>query len=158
MFNIVLYQPEIPPNTGNIMRLCANTGAKLHLIEPLGFSLSDKEMKRANLDYEMITRPTLHASFQDFLDSAGLKNIQPDAKTLYLCSTKARTIYSNVRYKPGDYFLFGPETRGLPTEILDTFPAQQKITIPMQPNARSLNLANSVAVIVYEAWRQQGWG
>ncbi len=150
MFNIVLYQPEIPPNTGNIMRLCVNTKCSLHLIEPLGFNLADKHLKRANLDYTMATLPKIYSSFQDF-------EISYASSTIYLCSTKANTLYTDVHFQPGDSLVFGPETRGLPTEILQRYSHQQKILIPMQPDSRSLNLSNAVAVVVYEAWRQQAF-
>jgi tRNA (cytidine/uridine-2'-O-)-methyltransferase len=149
MFNIVLYQPEIPPNTGNIIRLCVNSGCQLHLIKPLGFSLNEKHLKRANLDYAMAQPPSQYDSFEEYQKNA--------VSTLFLCTTKAKTIYSEVRFKPGDSFVFGPETRGLPAEILDSYPDAQKIIIPMQANARSLNLANSVAIVVYEAWRQHNF-
>ena len=132
------------------MRLCTNTGAKLHLIEPLGFSLDDKSLKRANLDYQMISLIRRYASFQDFEQNAV-------TQTLYFCSTKATTLYTEVYYKPGDCLVFGPETRGLPQEILDRYPQSQKIRIPMQANARSLNLSNAVAIVSYEAWRQLGF-
>ena len=166
MFNIVLYEPEIPPNTGNIMRLCVNTGCDLHLIEPLGFSISDKHLKRANLDYEMLSKPKTYKSFEDFLQQylRGFDNHSsipnPNNKTyknLYFCSTKGSTCYTDIHFKPNDTFIFGPETRGLPQDLLDKYPAEQKIYIPMQANARSLNLSNAVAVIVYEAWRQQNF-
>ncbi len=150
MFNIVLYQPEIPPNTGNIMRLCANTGCRLHLIEPLGFSLSDKYLKRANLDYEMGEAPKRYKTFEDYLVE------HPDSR-LYFCTTKGKTVYSTLHFQKGDSFIFGPETRGLPPTILDKYSPLQKIVIPMQTNTRSLNLSNSVAVIVYEAWRQNNF-
>lgn len=147
MFNIVLYQPEIPPNTGNIIRLASNIGAKLHLIEPLGFELNDKNLKRAGLDYDLAQPLQRYPTFEDFLKkNANLK--------VYLCSTKAKTIYSKVQYQPEDAFVFGPETRGLPQEWLEKYPEQQKIRIPMVLNSRSLNLSNAVAIVVYEAWRQ----
>jgi tRNA (cytidine/uridine-2'-O-)-methyltransferase len=148
MFNIVLYQPEIPPNTGNIIRLCTNTGSQLHLIEPLGFDLSDKQLKRANLDYTMLERPKTYASFEMYEQNK-------DQGTLYLCSTKGKTLYSDVEFKCGDSLVFGPETRGLPIDIIKRYPEKNIITIPMHPNARSLNLSNAVAIINYEAWRQQ---
>ncbi len=150
MFNIVLYQPEIPPNTGNIMRLCANSGCRLHLIHPLGFSLDDKHLKRANLDYEMLNATKMYKSFNEFRDSH-------TQGTTYLCTTKGEVSYSSVLYNPNDNFIFGSETRGLPQEIMDQFPASQKITIPMRKGARSLNLSNAVAIIMYEAWRQQNF-
>jgi tRNA (cytidine/uridine-2'-O-)-methyltransferase len=147
MFHCVLYQPEIPPNTGNIIRLCANVGISLHLIHPLGFELNDKQLKRAGLDYHEWIRIQEHDSL-----AAYLQVIQP--KRLFACSTKGKTCYTKPRYQFGDSFLFGPETRGLPSQVLETLPTNRVITIPMQPNNRSLNLANAVAVIVYEAWRQ----
>lgn len=150
MFNIVLYEPEIPPNTGNIIRLCANTGAKLHLIRPLGFELDDKRMRRAGLDYSEWASMQVHDSWQAFLAEHGSKQI-------YACTTKGSRNYAQIEFKPDDVLVFGPETRGLPAEILASFPAEQKIRIPMMPNSRSLNLSNSVAVILYEAWRQQGF-
>lgn len=166
MFNIVLFQPEIPPNTGNIMRLCANTGCSLHLIEPLGFSIEDKQLKRAGLDYILASPPKVYSSIQQYLDE-NLFNLNllleesrfknPNRPIIYLCSTKASRNYSKPSYAPGDSFIFGPETRGLPLEILQAFPNEQKIRIPMKADSRSLNLSNAVAVIVYEAWRQQGF-
>lgn len=156
MFNIVLYQPEIPPNTGNIIRLCANTGCRLHLIEPMGFNLEDKHVRRAGLDYEMQRKPLRYASFNDFLNTIQASS-HTKKSTIYLCSTKVSTVYSDVHFKSGDSFVFGPETRGLPIEILNQFPDNQKITIPMVPLSRSLNLSNSVSIILYEAWRQQGF-
>ena len=150
MFNIVLYQPEIPPNTGNIMRLCANTGCALHLIEPLGFELSDKYLKRANLDYVMDRFPKLYSSFEEF-------EAAHPYSTIYLCSTKSKTVYTDARFQAGDSLVFGPETRGLPQEIMQRYCDSQKVLIPMQPGARSLNLSNSVAIVTYEAWRQQGF-
>ncbi len=147
MFNIVLYEPEIPPNTGNIIRLCSNTGCSLHLIEPLGFELTDKHLRRAGLDYEL-TKPLIrYESFDNYL-----KEVKRG--TVYLCSTKAQMNYTNFSFNPGDSFVFGPETRGLPEDLLKNFPTAQKIRIPLQPNSRSLNLSNAVAIIVYEAWRQ----
>lgn len=150
MFNIVLYQPEIPPNTGNIMRLCANTGCALHLIEPLGFELSDKYLKRANLDYVMDKAPKLYLSFEAF------EAVHPHS-TIYLCSTKSKMLYTDVQFRPGDSLVFGPETRGLPAEIMQRYSNSQKVLIPMRPSGRSLNLSNAVAIVSYEAWRQQGF-
>lgn len=147
MLNIVLFEPEIPPNTGNIIRLCANTGFALHLIEPLGFSLDDKQLRRAGLDYAEWARVTVHASYADFIKS--------NSRQIYFCSTKGSRLYSEVKFKPGDTLLFGPETRGLPSSILESAHPDQIIRLPMQANSRSLNLSNSVAVMVYEAWRQQ---
>lgn len=147
MIHIVLYQPEIPPNTGNIIRLCANTGAKLHLIEPLGFAVDDKKLKRAGLDYHDWTSITMHSSYEAFI-----KTCHPHA--VYACSTKGSHFYTNVSFEHPVFLLFGPETRGLPKNILDTFSAEKIIRIPMLTNNRSLNLSNAVAIIVYEAWRQ----
>ena len=148
MFHVVLYQPEIPPNTGNIIRLCANTGAQLHLIEPLGFELDDVRLKRAGLDYHEYAEVRQHPSFDTFVLS-----VQP--KRLFGFSTKGRVSAFDVPYQPGDAFVFGPETRGLPEEIRDGLGRDFVLRLPMQPTNRSLNLANAVAVVVYEAWRQQ---
>lgn len=150
MYHVVLFQPEIPPNTGNIIRLCANCGAQLHLIRPLGFEMSDKQLRRAGLDYHEFTEVQIH----DDLD-AFKRSIQP--KRLLACSTKGGQDYTGIRYEPGDALLFGPETRGLPIKVLESLPPEQRLRIPMVPNNRSLNLANAVAIIVYEAWRQQGF-
>jgi len=148
LLNIVLYQPEIPPNTGTIMRLCANTDFKLHLIEPLGFSLSEKAFRRAGMDYNDRAEYVLYSSFEDFLSKV------PTATKIYLSTTKATQLYTEPRYSAGDYLVFGPETRGLPDEILHAYPTEQKIKVPMTPNGRSLNLANCVSIVAYEAWRQ----
>jgi len=150
MFHIVLYQPEIPPNTGNIIRLCANTGAKLHLIHPLGFNLDEKQVKRAGLDYHDLADVKEYQSYNDFLE-----HLNPEK--VFACTTKGQQNYANVNYTPGDVLLFGPETRGLPDDILAEFPESQKIRIPMKPTTRSLNLSNAIAIILYEAWRQQGF-
>ena len=147
MFNIALFEPEIPPNTGNIMRLAANTGCILHLIKPLGFSLDEKNLKRASLDYQTRSTYILYNNLEDFF-------IRHAAKRIFLCSTKASTVYSSINFAADDVFLFGPESRGLPADLLAQTPESQKITIPMTKNGRSLNLANSVAIVVYEAWRQ----
>ncbi|GAA0491173.1 MULTISPECIES: tRNA (uridine(34)/cytosine(34)/5-carboxymethylaminomethyluridine(34)-2'-O)-methyltransferase TrmL [Tatumella] len=147
MINIVLFEPEIPPNTGNIIRLCANTGFALHLIEPLGFTWDDKRLRRAGLDYHEFTAIRRHASYQAFIDSE-----QP--ARLFALTTKGTPAHSAVSWQAGDYLMFGPESRGLPAEILDSLPAMQKIRIPMVPQSRSMNLSNSVAVVIYEAWRQ----
>ncbi|MCP1439030.1 tRNA (cytidine/uridine-2'-O-)-methyltransferase [Erwinia persicina] len=147
MLNIVLFEPEIPPNTGNIIRLCANTGFRLHLIEPLGFTWDDKRLRRAGLDYHEFTAIQRHADYAAFLAAE-----QP--QRLFALTTKGTPAHSAVSYQKGDYLLFGPETRGLPKEILDALPAAQKIRIPMQPDSRSMNLSNAVSVVVYEAWRQ----
>lgn len=147
MFHIALYEPEIPPNTGNIIRLCANTGHQLHLIGQLGFELDDKRMRRAGLDYHEWANV---ASYPDY--EAFSTHLNP--KRVFACSTKGQTCYSEPSYEPGDVFLFGPETRGLPDELLAKFPKQHIIRIPMLKNSRSLNLSNATAIIVYEAWRQ----
>ena len=150
MFHVVLYEPEIPPNTGNIMRLCTNTGARLHLIEPLGFNLDDRNMRRAGLDYRHLTEVRVHTSLEEFRKTC-------PAGTLYAVSTRGSRGYSDINYSPGDVFLFGPETRGLPASILDATPSGNIVRIPMVSGNRSLNLANSAAVLVYEAWRQNGF-
>lgn len=150
MFHIVLFQPEIPPNTGNIIRLCANTGTPLHLIRPLGFSLDDKQMRRAGLDYHEQTTIRVH----DDLD-AFLAEVRP--ARLLACSTRGRRRYDEVAFGAGDALLFGPETRGLPQRLLDSLPPEQVLRLPMVPGNRSLNLSNAVAVVVYEAWRQFGF-
>lgn len=147
MLNIVLFEPEIPPNTGNIIRLCANTGFRLHLIEPLGFAWDDKRLRRAGLDYHEFTAIKRHADYAAFLSAEA-------PQRLFALTTKGTPAHSAVNYQPGDYLLFGPETRGLPASILDALPPQQKIRIPMQPDSRSMNLSNAVSVVVYEAWRQ----
>ncbi len=150
MLKIVLYQPEIPPNTGNIIRLCANMGAELHLIHPLGFKLEDKSLRRAGLDYREYADIKEYPSYDDFIESN-----QPER--LFACTTKATRCYSVANYELNDYFIFGPETRGLPPKVLNSLKSQRKIKIPMQPHSRSLNLSNAVAIILYEAWRQVGF-
>jgi tRNA (cytidine/uridine-2'-O-)-methyltransferase len=150
IFHVVLYQPEIPPNTGNVIRLCANTGAHLHLIEPLGFDIDDRQLKRAGLDYHEYARMQVHPD----LDTA-LARIAP--ARLFALSTRASVRYDSVRFADGDAFLFGPETRGLPQELLDALPDGRRLRLPMRPDNRSLNLSNSVAVTVFEAWRQHGF-
>ena len=146
-FDVLLYQPEIPPNTGNIIRLCANTGARLHLIRPLGFTLDDKQLRRAGLDYHEYAAVQVHESLE-----AALAAITP--KRLFALSTRGTRRYDQPRYIPGDAFLFGPETRGLPQTVIDALPPDQRLRLPMRPDNRSLNLSNSVAVVVFEAWRQ----
>ncbi|MEQ9451405.1 MAG: tRNA (uridine(34)/cytosine(34)/5-carboxymethylaminomethyluridine(34)-2'-O)-methyltransferase TrmL [Pseudomonadales bacterium] len=146
-FQIVLYEPEIPPNTGNIIRLCANTGALLHLIEPLGFAWDNSRLKRAGLDYHDLTHVHRHANLQSYLQA-----VRP--RRLFGFTTKATHAYTDVAYQPGDALMFGPETRGLPPEVLASLPAEQRLRIPMQAASRSLNLANAVAVALYEGWRQ----
>lgn len=147
MFNIVLFEPEIPPNTGNIIRLAANTGCQLHLIEPLGFDLDDKKLRRAGLDYQEFSTLKIHKDWQHFLTTTGNPQI-------YAISTKGKRFYTDVKYKIGDYLVMGPETRGLPQHILSSMPADHILRIPMQNNSRSLNLSNATTAIVYEAWRQ----
>ncbi len=150
MFHVVLYQPEIPPNTGNVIRLCANTGAQLHLIEPLGFELDDRRLRRAGLDYHEWAQIRVHPSLDEFL-------AQWCGGRLYALSTRGRADYAGTRYASGDAFLFGPETRGLPQSILDGLAPEQRLRLPMRPQCRSLNLSNTVAVVLYEAWRQNGF-
>lgn len=150
MFHVVLFQPEIPPNTGNIIRLCANTGCHLHLIEPLGFELDDKRLRRAGLDYHEYATLQRHPSLERCLADIG------SARVLAF-STKASCTFSDFRFQPGDVLLFGPESRGLPAELLASLPAEHRLRLPMRPGCRSLNLSNTVAVTVYEAWRQNGF-
>ena len=152
MLNIVLYQPEIPPNTGNIIRLCHNCGFQLHVIEPLGFELDDKRLRRAGLDYIEWQDMKVHKSWQGYSES-----LSADSR-LFAISTKGKTNYSANSFVEGDHLLFGPETRGLPAEILESLPTEQVLRIPMRADSRSLNLSNSAAVVAYEAWRQLGFG
>ncbi|WP_416411167.1 tRNA (uridine(34)/cytosine(34)/5-carboxymethylaminomethyluridine(34)-2'-O)-methyltransferase TrmL [Pantoea sp. App145] len=147
MLNIVLFEPEIPPNTGNIIRLCANTGFQLHLIEPLGFAWDDKRLRRAGLDYHEFTAIRHHANYAAFIATEAPQRV-------FALTTKGTPAHSAVRYQAGDYLVFGPESRGLPAEILNALPPEQKIRIPMMPESRSMNLSNAVSVVVYEAWRQ----
>jgi tRNA (cytidine/uridine-2'-O-)-methyltransferase len=150
MFDIILYQPEIPPNTGNIIRLCANTGCRLHLIRPLGFELDEPRLRRAGLDYREYAQVVAYDDLAECLKSLG------DPR-LYAFSSKASAPYDQVQFQPGDALLFGPETRGLPGDLLETLPASHRLRLPMLPDNRSLNLSNAVAVSVYEAWRQNGF-
>jgi tRNA (cytidine/uridine-2'-O-)-methyltransferase len=150
MFDIVLHQPEIPPNTGNIMRLCANTGARLHLIEPLGFVLSERRLRRAGLDYDDKVNTRVHGSFEDCERTL-------TSRRWFAVSTRGERLYSACTYRPDDVFVFGSETRGLPAEVRARFAPEQVIRLPMQASSRSLNLANAVAVVLYEAWRQCGF-
>lgn len=150
-FHVVLYEPEIPPNTGNIIRLCANTGARLHLIHPLGFSVDDRQLRRAGLDYHEMAVIHEHASLDAFL-----AEVAP--ARLFAFSTRGRHAYHEVRYAAGDALLFGPESRGLPAAVIAAQPADHVLRIPMLPERRSINLSNAVAVAVYEAWRQCGFG
>jgi len=150
MFHIVLVEPEIPPNTGNIIRLCANCGARLHLIKPLGFDLTDKKLRRAGLDYHQLATVTVHNNFEAFVH-------EHSSSRIFACSTKGRTNYSDIQYQPGDTFVFGPETRGLSQEFLQSTPDGMIIRIPMLDGSRSLNLSNATAIVIYEAWRQNNF-
>lgn len=152
MFNIVLVAPEIPPNTGNVIRLSANTGCALHLIEPLGFSMDDKQMRRAGLDYHEYATVRRHANWSAFLASE-----QPDAQRLFALTTRGSHNVFEQRFQPGDWLVFGSETSGLPAELRERFPPAQRLRLPMMAGQRSLNLSNAVAVVVFEAWRQQGF-
>lgn len=147
MLDIVLFEPEIPANTGNIIRLCANTGAHLHLIQPLGFELDDKRLRRAGLDYHEWVRVKQYASLNDYVERA-----QPNR--LFALTTKGAVSYSKIKFKSGDALVFGPESRGLPAEFLAQLPAELKLYLPMRQESRSLNLSNTVAVVLYEAWKQ----
>ena len=150
MLDLVLYQPEIPPNTGNIIRLCANSGTKLHLVEPMGFTLEDKKLLRAGLDYHEFTSLTVHKSWDACKEHLNLRR-------LFALTTKASRWHSDVTFEEGDVFVLGPETRGLPADVLAEFNANSRLRLPMQANSRSLNLSNAASVIVYEAWRQLGF-
>ena len=147
MFSLILYEPEIPPNTGNIIRLCANTGVHLHLIEPLGFELDEPRLKRAGLDYDEYATVLTHKSLAICLEAL-------NGPRVFALSTRGKARHDAPQYAAGDAFLFGPETRGLPQEVLDSLPPEQRLRLPMRENSRSLNLSNSAAVVVYEAWRQ----
>jgi tRNA (cytidine/uridine-2'-O-)-methyltransferase len=147
MFHIALFEPEIPPNTGNIIRLCANTGAALHLIEPLGFKLEDKQLKRAGLDYHEYANLNIHKNWADFTAAMA-------GKRMFAITTKGSQNYAKVAFQKDDVFVFGPETRGLPEDIRNTFAPNLRLRLPMLPDSRSLNLSNSAAVLLYEAWRQ----
>ena len=150
MLDVVLYQPEIPPNTGNVIRLCANAGARLHLVQPLGFSLDDRNLRRAGMDYRERAAVVLHDDWNACRSALG-------AARQFAITTRGSARYDQTRFEPGDAFIFGPETRGLPDEMLATFTASKRLRIPMAAQSRSLNLANSVAVITFEAWRQCGF-
>ena len=152
MFHVVLVEPEIPPNTGNIIRLCANTGAQLHLVEPLGFPLDDAKMRRAGLDYHDYATMQVHPSWAAFLATAA-----PDPGRMFAMTTHGSAPFAGVAFQPGDVFVFGAETRGLSPALRESFPPGQRIRLPMRPENRSLNLSNAVAVVVYEAWRQNGF-
>jgi len=147
MFHIALYEPRIAPNTGNIIRLTANNGCHLHLIEPLGFDLEEKKLRRAGLDYGDLTEVTRHVNYQAFLDKM-------DSRRILACTTKGSRPHDQIKYQEGDVLLFGSETAGLPSEVMDSIPLENRLRIPMQKTSRSLNLSNAVAIISYEAWRQ----
>jgi tRNA (cytidine/uridine-2'-O-)-methyltransferase len=150
MLHVVLYQPEIPPNTGNVIRLCANSGARLHLIRPLGFDLDHAKLRRAGLDYHEFAAVAVHDDLDAFIASA-----RPGR--LFALSTRSNTLYTNTIFSADDAIVFGPETRGLPQALLDSLPPEQRLRLPMRPGNRSLNLSNAVAVVVFEAWRQSGF-
>jgi len=150
MLHIVLYEPEIPPNTGNVIRLAANTGAQLHLVEPLGFTLEDSQLKRAGLDYHEYASMKVHPNWENCLQALS-------GKRMFALSTRNSRVYSEIAFRDEDVFIFGPETRGLPANLLAALPDEQRLRIPMRPNNRSLNLSNAVAVVVLEAWRQLGF-
>ncbi|MGY0557645.1 MULTISPECIES: tRNA (cytidine(34)-2'-O)-methyltransferase [unclassified Lysobacter] len=155
MFNVILFQPEIPPNTGNAIRLCANTGARLHLVRPLGFELDDKRLRRAGLDYHEYARVQVHDDLAATL--AAITETQRATPRLFAVTTRGATRFDAPGYQPGDAFLFGRETSGLPPEVLEQVPVEQRIRLPMQPDNRSVNLSNAVAVVMFEAWRQHGF-
>lgn len=150
MFQIVLFQPEIPPNTGNVIRLCANTGTTLHLVRPLGFDLHHKNARRAGLDYDDLATVRLHQGLHTCLEALG------DAR-LFTIETSGTRLYTEASFQPGDALIFGSERRGLPAKVLELIPPERQLTIPMRAGNRSLNLSNAVAVVVYEAWRQNGF-
>jgi tRNA (cytidine/uridine-2'-O-)-methyltransferase len=151
MFNIVLFEPEIPPNTGNIIRLCANTGAKLHLIEPLGFPMEDAKLRRAGLDYHEFAKVKVHSNWAQFL-----KEERVDPEHLFALTTKGSGKFHEGKYVPNDYFVFGSETKGITDEVRNSIPKNNQMRLAMQDSSRSLNLSNTVAIVVYEAWRQNG--
>lgn len=152
MFNIVLVAPEIPPNTGNVIRLAANTGCQLHLVKPLGFDLCDKQLKRAGLDYHEYASLKLHESFAELILAE-----RPDPARMFALTTKGSQPFADARFAAGDWLVFGRESAGLPEEVREQFPPAQRIRLPMRPGNRSLNLSNAVAVVVFEAWRQHGY-
>jgi len=150
MFDIVLYEPEIPANTGNVVRLAANAGARLHLVRPLGFTLRDKQLARAGLDYGDVSSVTMHEDWSACREHFG-------DRRMFAVTTRAMRHYDSPAYRAGDVFVFGPETRGLPQPVLDALPTEQRIRVPMRAGNRSLNLSNTVAIVLYEAWRQNGF-
>ncbi len=151
MVHVILYQPEIPPNTGNVIRMCANTGSRLHLIAPLGFDIDEKAVRRAGMDYAELADVKVWDGLEQCLDAIGKPR-------WFAVSTRGTTQYDSVQYAEGDAFVFGPETRGLPQDVLEQCPPERRLRIPMRPGNRSLNLSNAAAVVVYEAWRQRGFG
>ena len=148
MFTIVLFQPEIPPNTGNVIRLCANNGCELHLVKPLGFPLEDAKLRRAGLDYHEYARLVVHENWEDCQRALS-------GRRIFAATTRGATRHDQVVFQPGDVLLFGPESRGLPEDLLAGFSSERRIRLPMRPESRSMNLSNAVAVMVFEAWRQQ---
>ena len=150
MFDVVLYQPEIPPNAGNVIRLCANAGARLHLVEPLGFSMDDKQLKRAGLDYHELVNSAVHRDWTACASALA-------GRRMFALTSRGSVNYASVRYEAGDVFVFGAEAQGLPEEMLAKFAPDRRLRLPMRPDNRSINLSNSVAVLVFEAWRQQGF-
>ena len=150
MFTIVLFEPEIPPNTGNIIRLCANTGASLHLVKPLGFALEDKQLKRAGLDYHEYASLQVHENWEDCKTALA-------GRRMFALTTKGSTCHADIKFEKDDVFVFGPETRGLPEEIRAEFSPEHRVRLPMLPKSRSLNLSNSASILLYEAWRQIGF-
>ena len=155
MFHVILHRPEIPPNTGNVIRLCANTGAQLHLVKPLGFSIDDRQLRRAGLDYHEYAPMLVHDDLQIALAAIERANGAPPR--VFALTTRGTQCFDAPDYRDGDAFLFGSETSGLPADILDAVPASQRLRLPMRPDNRSLNLSNAVAVVVFEAWRQHGF-
>ena len=155
MFHVILHRPEIPPNTGNVIRLCANTGAHLHLVRPLGFEIDPKQLRRAGLDYHEFTAMQVHDDLHAAL--AAIERDNGAAPRVFALSTRATQRFDAPAYRAGDAFLFGSETSGLPQDVFDAFPEAQRLRLPMRPDNRSLNLSNTVAVVVFEAWRQQGF-
>ncbi len=153
MFNVVLVEPEIPPNTGNVIRLCANSGTHLHLVEPLGFDLSDKQLRRAGLDYHEYADLRVHASFEALIERES-----PPAERMFCFTTRAARLFTEERFQPGDWLVFGNETRGLVPALRESFVADRRLRLPLRAGNRSLNLSNAVAVVVYEAWRQNDFG
>jgi tRNA (cytidine/uridine-2'-O-)-methyltransferase len=155
--HVVLFEPEIPPNTGNVIRLCANTGATLHLVQPLGFRLDARAVRRSGLDYHELAEVRVHADLRSCLVSLAAAGEDGNPARWYALTTQGQADYDTVNYAAGDVVVFGPETRGLPEAVLGDCPPGRRLRIPMRPGARSLNLSNAVAVVVYEAWRQQAW-